>query len=189
MIQTGMDPDEAMAIILPAFRRFFGLFWFRHSKAEPPCSSFSPIAETLCDEWTKRDPIQCFWHACGFTYFPNTNLWSTVGFFVTCLPCIEAWENDQTLSPESVSSSNLASFGQETAATLLIHPLLVGVAGIPSPFGALWSEFRAKLGELTTDEEEETDQTVWCEQLDAHNEQPGIAGNWGIPGIAGNWGE
>ena len=39
-----------------------------------------------------------------------------------------------------VSSPNLAPFCLETAETLLIHPLLVGVAGISSPFGALWSE-------------------------------------------------
>ena len=37
----------------------------------------------------------------------------------------------------------------ETAASLPIHPLLVGVAEFSSPFGALRSEKTAKLGELT----------------------------------------
>ena len=31
----------------------------------------------------------------------------------------------------------------------LIHPLLVGVAGVSRSFGALWGEFGAKLNELT----------------------------------------
>ena len=39
-----------------------------------------------------------------------------------------------------VSSPNWEQICLETAATLLIHPLLVGVAGISSTFGALWSE-------------------------------------------------